>query len=380
MKKTIITAALVLVTCLTSYPKSHIPNRIEITHILPAIVIGIDKSEGSQVTATLLIQNVEDSGKDSEESDGAFGNIMVKSQSAATTAQALDIIKSGSAKVIPTGSIECFLIGETAAKSNLYRHIDYLSKDNSLNLSSGVMMVKGEDASKLINDLAKNNSYEELYAFEEKSAVTGVSSEMSFLDLLYELCEEHSAFAMPVVRANEENQTAERAGYAVFTDGQFSCYIEPSMARAYNIVLNKAVKSIIEINGYDAAFIIEDTSAYIDFSFNGDILTEITIRAMLNSDAQDTSNITNIKDANTIASIQQTLTTVIKGEIEVLVALSKAYKSDFLKLGTQLRLQHPYKWAHIKDDWASILADTPVNIDIDIHMQRTLDVIELKKR
>jgi len=381
MKKTVITAALVLITCLTSYPKSHIPNRIEITNILPAIMIGIDHSEDDAVTATLLIQNVEDDEGSAE--GGYFGDILVKSETAATTAQALDTIKASSSKVIPTGSIECFLLGEDAAKSDLYRHIDYISKDNSLNLSACIMMVKGGRADELIALAAKENAYEELYIFEEKSAVSGVSSAMSFLDLLYELCEEHSAFAMPTVfiESTDEAESAVRAGYAIFTDGQFSCYINPPETRAYNIILNKAVKSIIEVpveNG-TAAFITEDTSAYMEFRFNGDTLAEITVRAMINSDAQDTSSIRNIKSANTIARIQQEQIAIVKGEMESLVALSQAYKSDFLKIGTQLRLQHPYKWAKIEGDWADILASTPVTIDVEVHMQRTLDMIELEK-
>ncbi len=381
MKRAAMTViAALLVAFAGNEPDRLMPRKTEINLIQPAVIIGIDATGDAQEPAevTLLLSELAEASGDQQGGGGSFQIMSAKGQTVAASA---DEIAKTSFKEIPASCLEYYLIGEDAVKSSLPFYMDYLSKDNELRLTSKLYFLDGDSAKSAIDIVSKEKSTDIFQIFGVNSGVAGRSSSMAFIEYLKLNCE-GIAFAVPTVRITnldgEDRILPE--GYAIVEAGQYRRTIRGAQARGYNLITNRPTHSLIDIDaggGRRASVVLEQANTAIRFRFEGERLAEVVLRTHFTTDALDAGALGDLRTSALRRETERKQTDIVQDELTRTVALAKEMNCDFLGIGQQLRLRHPYAWARLEENWAETLAEVPVRIEVSSRLQRTFDVVKL---
>lgn len=171
-------------------------------------------------------------------------------------------------------------------------------------------------------------------------------------------------------------------GYAVFNKYSITTFIDQRLSRAANFVQNKIRTTNIDIADTEDTTIslsIIESKSEISFEFNGDNLEKIKISISTNCNIEEAYPDKNKFTKEEIDFLQTQQSETIKKDIEDLVTLSKEEESDFLKIGSLLKIYHPYKWNSIKDNWEYVYKETPVEVEVNSTIRRTYDIMVEKE-
>ena len=61
--------------------------------------------------------------------------------------------------------------------------------------------------------------------------------------------------------------------------------------------------------------------------------------------------------------------------MEAVILKSKEFGIDCTALGEKIRMQHPFKWEKIKENWTEIYPSLPVNITVESRVERTYNIV-----
>jgi spore germination protein KC len=341
----------------------YFPRMTEITLAEPVFVIAIDACRGdyqspvaspeSSSRVTIIYEKIENS----DEGGGDANQKFTESVSASSPAAALETLKKRFPREMAVSTAEYFLIGETAAREDLERHIDFLAKNNTLRLTSSVFIVRGE-ASYAAEILTETRTLDILQNYGEYSGINAISRSMEFFELLSNLADSRRAFAVPALEIKVQNgeKIVVPSGYAIIKDGGLVGFLEANAARGYNLLTNKSVFSTIEISGGSATR-LENSSRRIIFEWDENILTGITINVNFTASVID--------GGENLKLTQKEQNRIILEEIKKVIGYSKIYNCDFLNIGEVLRMRHPLRWERMKDNWNEIYSQVPVKINVE---------------
>jgi len=376
-----VTAALLLLA-LTNY-RNVIPQVTDIKYIKPALMIGIDRAEDGQgVTVSLLLHtdgntnSSMDTGVAVSSNSGDSTNSSFVHGTAKTVLMALERIRQSTPYAIPTSSIECFIIGEGAVTDDLEHYIDYLSKDNDLRLTSRLFFTKNATAKDIIASINQTEAGQALDAFGINSGITAISYKLEFITF-WETRFEARTCAVPVLTlaGSDDKVHAQADGYAIINNGQFAGYLGTDIARAYNLLTNKPLHSYIEceLPQGTVATVLEHAKTNVQFQWDGDTLEKIILTARVTANPQEVMGRTSM-DPDTVAFINMAQSDVLRRECEATIQFAQETASDFLGIGKQLRLKHPYRWDKLQANWPDTLAQTPIEIQVQARLQHVFDM------
>jgi spore germination protein KC len=370
MKQSVITVLVVFAVIAVMSNARYFPRMTEITLAEPVFVIAIDRHDNADRQAagadlgasssrvTIVYEKIENS----DEGGSDLNQKYIDFSTGTSPAAALEVLKKRFPREMAVSTAEYFLIGEEAARDDLERHIDFLTKNNTLRLTSSVFIVRGEayDASEI---LIESRTLDILRNYGEYSGINAISSEMMFYELLSEMAGGNS-FTVPalVIKENGSERIVVPSGYAVIKDGVLAGFLEAGTARGYNLLTNNSVFSTIELGAYssgaagNAATRLENASRRFEFGWDGDTLTCITVNVSFNASVIDSGN------NNISYEIEQNR--VIFGELQKVIAASKRYGCDFLGIGEALRMRHPLRWERVQAHWNEIYTQVPVKINV----------------
>jgi Ger(x)C family germination protein len=386
VKKSVILVIAVVIFLSLFYHKGLLIDKIDITLLEPAIVMGIDKSDKKgQVRTTLLLKKIEESKNQDDEEDPS-GEYEIESMDAETLSVSIEKIQEKHPKILSLDSIAIFLIGEDALKEDLYKYIDYLSKYGDLRMISEIYFVKGDTAEAVIDDLGKESSTDIFKVLNTNSGISAVNSEMEFIDFLQLLCNNNSAFATPTVELKNESSESDiknsisLGGYAIITKGKFSAYIESYLVRSYNMLKNYPAVSVIDVPMDDTvvALNIENAKTQYKYKFDGDMLTDIYIYVKFFSNIKESENTDKMDSDSVISDLEAKQSHIIEDELWKIISISVENESDFLGIGEKLRMKHPIKWKNIKDNWPEDLLKSKIHVEVDSVIQHTYDIIKIR--
>ena len=387
MKRSVITLIILTIMLLITTTQNLMPKKTEITLLKPAIAIGFDREKDNNINkeskdlakATMLLSDLRDGGENGGSSNEKF---IIYSGIGKTQSKAIENIQKKSSKSITASTIGYFLLGEEAVKKDIDFFTDFISKDNNFRKTALIYFVKDSTAHDALNVINKMGTVDILKIRGENSGLTAISSYMKLVEFLQYYVGDNTSVAVPTVRITEEGKEKRilPEGYAIVNERKVVGYIEDGMARGYNILKNKEAYSVIEIPLKEdtLGMILQNSNSKINFEFEKNRLVKIKITANLYSDVQDSSSVNDIESDEVVKEIQNNQSKVIRDEMINVINLSKKYRSDFLGLGQAMKLQHPYRWELLKDNWIDILETIPVEVEVFSKLQRTFDMIELR--
>ncbi len=302
-------------------------------------------------------------------------------------------LKAHSSKILYFGYVDYFLIGEDAAKEDFGKYMDYISRNENIRFTPKIYVVSGCSAKTFINQTASTDKYLGDWLENIKSDIDLLSnfSEVKVITVMNMLDNsDSSAGIIPVIKCVEiENETivggelpekdASTSGYAVIKDFKLIGFIEEEYSRGYNFLVDKVKSAPITVedfSGQNVALELLYENTKVQAKFSGDTLEGVTYKTAVEANIAEQLSRANIWTQNEIENLGTKLSEIVKGEMEQVIAKSKEFQIDCTDLGEQIRMQHPYKWEKLKDQWREIYPDLDIQIQVETKLRRSYDIRE----
>lgn len=217
----------------------------QINEIAFVKIIAIDKTDkGMLVTAGIQLPKTKE-GQEQKSKD----SITVE---CSTLSQGLNLLEAASDKKMFFGQISCVLIGEEMAKSGIINTVDYLVRSDELRFDIPVIVIKGDEGKKLIEDNSGQETHisDRITKMLESNYSTSSSGQVE-LSQLVEMLEDHFRSPyLPYITLGKEKGDFYIEGYCVLKKDKLCTFVDKEKSLGINI-LNNDVKNLVIISKID---------------------------------------------------------------------------------------------------------------------------------
>jgi len=392
----LIIMVLLLITSSTGCKSRFLPTRREIDDLQLVQVLGVDKSEENpeEIMITLASKRLTDgSSQNSDKTTEGHGSsgtkkALIETARGKTIFEAIRNVQTHSDKTIFWGHTGYFLIGEEAAKENINKFIDFITRDHEFRIDAKIFIVKGSTAKELMEEINKTEYfiYDKLTSLGKSLEFLSISEEMKVSDLMRFFDIHHSSARVPcielVTRENEKNakiHDIDFYGYSIFKDLKLVGFIGRDISRGVNFITNNITSSIIVVKdplGQNISLEIIQSNTNVIPHFIGDTLKEITIKVKVLSNLGEVQSQIEAINENLIHYMEQQQSEIIKKEIEDVIQLVLELKSDCLEICDKIRVSRPIKWHKIENQWMEIISTVKINVQVESKIERTYELRE----
>ncbi|MFZ7133423.1 MAG: Ger(x)C family spore germination protein [Eubacteriales bacterium] len=403
MKKIMIVIFLILIVFLATGFEDIIRGRTEIENLYSLSACGVDKKQGDDANE-FLITTVSPT---TEENAQKPCNIM--SISGRTVFEANRLLGIHAEKDIFWGHNKYILIGDEAAKEDLFKYLDFFMRDQEVRLSATPLIVRGTTAQKFITSQYEQNINipSNLENIIENQNLMSYSSQLNlveFINLTYESkngylpyleleTESRDLFIEQGSEKTEPNYqglvpennsipdestmfsqdiAAHIPGYALIKEGKVIEYISDETGRGLSWIINKVVSGTIVVDVNDNKFNLEiiNSKCIITPKIKEDILSaEMKIIVSTNISEIDEKNIT-VDDA-LLKELEEKQKRVVQKEIQDVLEIIQKNEIDIIGVGDKFYHKYPVQWKKYKEDWNELFSDLEINVVIDSNIERS---------
>lgn len=393
MRRLITLAALTAMLITGCADGQIIPPQKEIGDLSLIRVIAVDKSlDTDKIKVTVTSQRLRAGGGGNEnEGDGA-DQIIVLSEEDETVQGALKRFETYTNKRVFWGHAEVYLIGEEAAKDNIVKYLDFLTRDHDFRLSATVYIIFGK-----AGDMVERSNLPNFFIADYLTKLVKDMRLISFsgskkaLDLIDEL-DENNLFGVTIptllldgelikTKGKEEplKEAIKCEGYAIIKNFKLVGFLDPPYSRGYNIITN---------NFHEGGYVLHDQNKKhvgIDVlgaktkivpDVEGGKLKGVRVITKLEGNIDEVQSQQNIFKEESLEYLESQLEEAVRNEMDKCVSISKDLNADFLGIGKAIHLKHPVLWERIKDEWNEIFANLNITIEVEIRINRTYDIKE----
>lgn len=362
------------------------PERREINDFEMVQLIAIDKCSRTGLVEVTVIDKIT-----KEKSNGGSGSEIVNITSGIgrTAFEAVRNLKAHSDKAVFFSHAEYFIFGETAASEDFGKYFDIISRDPELRLTPKVYIAKGCMAKDLVFDTASQDKYivDRLRNMGYDQRVLGRMSEVSIIDVIRMLNTPDEATVIPALERHEiqdEMTTGNMprydiitAGYAVIKNFKLAGYINESLSRGYNFLVNKLQSTPMSMTDFSGEYVgleVVDSKTRVKANFKGDRLIGVIFVTHVISNVEEQHSRENIISKKGIADLGIKQSEIILNEMEEVIKLSKKLEIDCIDLRKRIRLHHPVKWEKIKNEWDKIYPELDIKVIVTSEVARTYEI------
>ncbi len=247
----------------------------QINEIAFVKIIAIDKAEdGMLVTAGIQLPKSKE-GKTVEGKDYISVNCR-------TLSQGLNLLEEATDKKMFFGQIGCVLIGEDMAREGIINTVDYLVRSDELRFDIPVIVVRDNEAKKLIQDNSGNEHHisDRINKMLESNYSTSSSGQVELSQLVEMLEDPFRSPYLPYITIGDENFTID--GYCIFKKDKMRAFLNEEESLGIN-VLNNDVENwvyIAQVDGKSVTLKVTDFKSSIKmkegiFNIRIDFMTEV---------------------------------------------------------------------------------------------------------
>lgn len=369
------------------------PVRTEISQFELVRAIALDRSARPDYIRVTVIskQEGQEGGK---EDSGQQGKPEKKSQNARILSAEAESVNSAirkfqqySGKQLFLGhSIFC-LIGEKAARENIAKYLDYVSRDQETRPNKQVYIVEGDAGS--IFEINAESPYffsDRLKNIAESVELVSVSKKMKFYELINEMDKNESfASAVPAIRIIDRRDEKggfqkdfEVDGYGIIKNFKLIGFIHNAEARAYNFITDQVKTGSIDVTdtyGNLVSMEILGSSTRIIPAFEGEKLSGISIKTKFETNINEMHGREDIFSEEAIHFLEKQQEKKIKSDMEACIKYAKKNKADFLDIGSRIKMRHPIIFEEMQSQWSEIFSGIPITIDVSSKINRSYDIV-----
>ena len=213
----------------------------QIDEIAFAKIISIDKSEnGFLVTAGIQLPKPKD-----KEQNESKDFVSVECE---TLSQGFNKLEEATDKKMFFGQISCVLLGEKMAREGIIDTVDYLVRSDELRFDIPVIVVKGENAHKIIENGsgAENHISEKITKLLESNYSTSSSGQVELSQLVEMLEDPFRSPYLPYMVSGKEKGEFFIEGYCVFEKDRLLEFCDEETSLGINFI-NSDVENLVLI-------------------------------------------------------------------------------------------------------------------------------------
>lgn len=354
-------------------------------------VIGLDQSptDPKKIRLTLV------SKQEAKESLGGTGgnsskapsqNAKIQSADGFTIFEALHELQNHNDKHIMTAHVEYFLIGESAAKDNLLKYVDYISRDHEIRLNANMFVTKGTTAEAAMQKSSESSAFisEVIRTLIQNSNELSVSSKIEIVDIMGMLDSKYMETVLPTLELlDAENATHIKSsvnlamdGYAIFKGTTLLAFLDRDTSQGLTFIWNQAASGVIHVHdlkGQNIGLEMINFSSQVIPQFQGEKLS-ILVKANISSNIDEIHSTDEIFNEKYHAYLNQQQAEVVKKELQKVITFAQQNNVDILKLSNAIHIQHPIRWEKIKKSWATLFPKLPITIMVQSKINRSYDI------
>ncbi len=217
----------------------------QINEIAFVKILAIDKTEeGLLVTAGIQLPKTKE-GQEQKTKD----NLSVE---CSTLSEGLNLLEAATDKKMFFGQISCVLLGEEMAKYGIINTVDYLVRSDELRFDIPVIVVKENEAKKLIIDNSgqENHISDRITKMLESNYSTSSSGQIELSQLVEMLEDPFRSPYLPYITIGKEKGDFLIEGYCIFKKDKMCAYLDKDKSLGINF-LNNDVKNLLIISKID---------------------------------------------------------------------------------------------------------------------------------
>ena len=164
-------------------------------------------------------------------------------------------------------------------------------------------------------------------------------------------------------------------GIATFRRDKLAGFLDGRETRGWNWTQGNIERAILHLKTPDIeenlSVVTRENESKIEPVLN-DGKPEINIFIETTADIQGVMGRSQFeKKSDLVISLKKRLSQVIRNDIEMALTAGQEQKSDIFGFGNAFYRLHYDKWQEIKNDWEDIFTTLPVNIEIEVEVERT---------
>ncbi len=265
------------------------------------------------------------------------------------------------------------LLGEAAAEE-AGRYFDYIGRSGELRLDTPLIVVRGGEAAELV--LSAGGDAEDvtsiLSALEHDTERSGTGFVPSCSDIAVSLERSGSALALAVRTAKStagDFDTAENAGYAIFSGGELAGYLDGDAALGAAMLSGRAGRADIGAGGVSARLI--RCGCELEPVWEGDKLRALRFRLDLRGSVTEAEAYPDLASAARRGETEEALASEAERMAASCLATSQALGADFLGIGAELERRFPGRWKAIAAEWDELFRAVDVQVEAEWTLLRS---------
>ena len=275
MKKKILILLLILLPLISGCNYKEL-NNLSIVNMV-AIDYVDDKYE-----VTVKVLNTE---KESDNQNSTFDGVTYKSSGNNLT-EAISNISLTIPKQIYLSHLELLVISKDLANNKLKDIINYFINNSAINKNFSVLLSVDDKAEKIleVKELLSSYPYGNILgSIENSSNLSGISSDIKFIDLAYYLNTSYKTPVMPTVNLDDDELSI--GDLAIFKNGKIVAHLDNQYNLGYNFMTDNIVEAIVNFKCDNDKYsgvkvtnsntvirpMIKDDKPYIKIYITGDI-------------------------------------------------------------------------------------------------------------
>ena len=411
MKKGLIMLAAFIIFILSYKEGSLIPQSREIDELEFVRAVALDKGMNNQMRVSVLLKKEKQSsssagGGDSGGGDDGESEIITGEGNTAFSTQSF--FESYSDKSLFYGHAEYILIGEDAAKEDMRKYTDFVTRDHEYRLTAHVYITKGKAEDILTS--SKTFLPDKLRILYKNIKELSISDELPLIELVSKLEDNQLyAIAVPMVKTYEEasmedqnkNQQSSQGGqqsggqgagaavqktkeialggFAIIKDFHLIGFLDDTLARAYCFATNRVGSGSIDVldqtGNYVGLEVLQSGTQIIPRVEDGK-LTGVTIKTVFQTNVDEIHSTENIFQEERIKYIESEQSDVIKKEIESLIRFAQENKADFMGIGQAISMAHPIIWKDYESNWPEFFSTLDIGVQVESKVARSYNINE----
>jgi spore germination protein KC len=290
-------------------------------------------------------------------------------------------------KHIFLGHLSFIIIGEEAAKTDMIRTLDFLSRNNQIRITSDIFIAKNINALDLLDKASSFDKFigDKLRNLTENDWAEFLISNANLLSILEKMDNETIGYTIPcitianniIIKDGKNETNISMDGYAVFKNNRLLTYTNDYETElGINIINNKVSAGDIVVN------ILNDVTVTLDIlnmdtkvktSFN-DLKPSVNIETNVSLNIGELSKPVDIFNTQDFDEIDRAQAANIKKYINKAIKFAQDNNVDIFSFSETIHRQHPYKWEDLENKWAEIFPTIPYAVNIKSQIKRTYNI------
>ncbi|PAB59929.1 hypothetical protein CCE28_08220 [Anaeromicrobium sediminis] len=360
-------------------------DKTELKEVGIVTAMGVDLEDDGQITMSVLM--VIPLGSEVQQSTTWYGKSKGK-----TLMDASKNIRKHTSKKPEWYHSKLVLIGEKLARKDMYKVLDYLSRNQQIRYSNNIIVCEGRADEALsapadletslaseIGGLIENTSdYTKAYVEKLKDFLQSMDSETvgSVCGRLRYSQDREITFSSnreTIMKLNDEKDYKYIAleGTSVFKGMKLAGFLNDLETSGFLFITGKAKGGGIPVKVEEDQYVFLDHSkpdSKIEINME-DNKIQANIKVELDTLIVETTEELRLKDKKFIKEIEEMAAKEVRERMEASMKKAKELNSDIFGISEQIHKTYPKVWKEIKDDWDKIFKEIPIEYEVKVKIK-----------